>query len=235
MNNTDIIALIDLTRLVENDSLQSIIELCHKATTPFGPVAAVCVYPEFVATAKNTLRDTPIAVATVVNFPSGNESLTITEQKIKESLAAGADEIDIVMPYQQLQLGDLNYVTKYLLKCRELTRKHCLKIIIESGALSPTQVNEATSIVAKIGADFVKTSTGKIEHGASFAAVETILQVLAALDDAPGIKISGGIRTPQQAHDYLQLITNYMGASWIAPQTVRLGASKLLDELLSSH
>ncbi len=233
MTHTEIIALIDLTRLQEDDQAEHVSAFCQQAVTPLGPVAAVCVYAQFIDAAKKALHNTSIPIATVANFPTGNEPLDTTLAHIKNSIAAGAREIDVVMPYTQLMQGQTHYVSEFLTACRDATLGHTLKVIIESGALTPHLIHQATSIVAAIGADFVKTSTGKLEHGASLPAVETILQTLSTIENAPGIKISGGVRSPEQARDYLELITRYMGSEWVHPHNVRLGASQLLERLLN--
>ena len=231
MTNAELISLIDLTRLNDDDSPTAINTFCQQAMTPQGPVAAVCVYPQFIAAAQTALGDTQIPIATVANFPAGDDNLTETLQSIDHSLKAGADEIDVVLPYKRLQQGDVEYVTEFLTACREHTQGHLLKVIIESGALTATQITQAASLVAAAGADFVKTSTGKIATGATLKAVDTILKTLSTFNDAPGIKISGGVRTPEQAHAYIKLISDYMGAEWINAQHLRIGASQLLNRL----
>ena len=233
MTATQLVSLIDLTRLQEHDTAEAITALCQQAETPLGPVAAVCIYPEFVATARHALSQTHIPIATVANFPTGDDSLEATLTSIKNSLGAGAHEIDVVLPYKKLIAGETAQVAAFLEQCRAQTEGHPLKVIIESGALDKHHIIEATSLVAACGADFVKTSTGKIEQGASLEAVETILSVLVTFDNPPGIKISGGVRSIEQAQRYIELITQYMGPEWITPVRVRIGASKLLELLLA--
>ncbi len=229
INTAQLISLIDLTRLQEPDTVDQVVAFCTQAQNPIGPVAAVCVYPEFIAPVKQAIA---IRVATVANFPSGDHPLPETLACIATSLQNGADEIDVVMPYRKLIAGDIQFVDAYLSACRNATPDVTLKIIIESGALSPQLMTQATSLVAACDADFVKTSTGKMQPGASLDAVETILQTLSNRANPPGIKISGGVREKQQALDYLKLIAHYMGQEWINPQHVRLGASQLLSAIL---
>lgn len=231
MTNAELIALIDFTRLNDEDSTEAIETFCQHALTSQGPVAAVCVYPQFITAAKKALENTSIPVATVANFPTGNDSLAVTLHSIQHSLDMGADEIDVVLPYRQLQQDNLEFITEFLAGCRQHTKGHILKVIIESGALSTTHIIQATSLVAAAGADFVKTSTGKITTGATLDAVETILKTLSALKNRPGIKISGGVRTPEHALEFISLIADYMGTAWINPQHVRIGASQLLSHL----
>ena len=232
MDKSKLIQLLDFTRLTDNDTPEAVTDFLTKAVTPLGAVAAVCVYPEFVALAKKMLHGTGIKIATVANFPTGNESLDVVSASIKQSLLDGADEIDVVMPYQHLIKGDHNYVIHYLTQCRALTKHHVLKVIIESGELNHEQLIAATSIVVDIGADFVKTSTGKVSVGATIDACAAILSVLSLCHNTPGIKLSGGINTPEQARIYLACIESYMGADWVDAHHVRFGASRLLDALL---
>lgn len=232
MTNAELIALIDLTRLNDHDSTAAVKMFCEQAHTPLGPVAAVCVYPQYIPAAKAALGDSNIPIATVANFPAGEDSLAVTLQSIEHSIQRGAHEIDVVLPYHQLQQDNLDFVTEFLHGCREHSQGLPLKVIIESGVLTPEQITQATLLVADAGADFVKTSTGKVTHGASLEAVETILQSLSAHTNPPGIKISGGVRTAEQAQAYIELIERYMGAAWINSQHVRIGASQLLQTLL---
>ena len=232
MDKNKLIKLLDFTRLSDNDTPEAVADFLNKAVTPFGAVAAVCVYPEFVALAKKTLQGTGIKIATVANFPTGNEDLASVSATIKQSLHDGADEIDVVMPYQHLIKGDHAYVIHYLTQCRALTKNHVLKVIIESGELNREQIITAATIVADIGADFVKTSTGKVAVGATLDACDAILSVLSTRQNSPGIKLSGGVNTPEQANTYLACIANYMGDDWIDSSHLRFGASRLLDALL---
>ncbi len=223
-----LISLLDLTRLSDNDNITAISKFCRKAQTPLGNVAAVCLYPEFIKTAKQALTDTPIA--TVANFPTGDDGLEAVDKSILTSLNNGANEIDVVLPYQRLIAADIDHVRAFLAHCRDITRGFILKVIIETAILDDAHIAGATQLVADAGADFVKTSTGKA-GGASIAAVTTILETLLILDNPPGIKISGGIRTPEQAQTYLDLIEAHMGEGWISANKVRFGASQLIDAL----
>lgn len=229
----EIISLIDLTRLKENDDVIAITEFCKSAHTPLGDVAAVCVYPEFIITAKEVLAETQIPIATVANFPYSEDPLDEVLDSIHESIEHGAQEIDVVLPYQQLIHGEQNNVIQFLKSCREATADVLLKVIIESGALNAKFITLATSLVVACGADFVKTSTGKHKHGASLHDIDIILNTLSKTDNPPGIKISGGVRTPEQAREYLDLISQYMGDEWIRPEHVRIGASQLLQQLIA--
>lgn len=233
MKTSKIIKLLDFTRLKEEDSLQDVLEFCAKSQALETPVACVCIYPEFVKAVREQLPE--LKVATVANFPEGTDSIEQVATQIQASLDAGAHEIDVVMPYTQLIEGNYKYVTDFLTRCRDVTHDRALlKVIIESGALDEKQIIKATAICSNANIDFIKTSTGKISDGASPKAVNTILKVLEKLDSPMGIKISGGVRTPEQAIAYIDIISIYKDERWVTPAHVRLGASQLLDALVEA-
>jgi deoxyribose-phosphate aldolase len=234
-----ILKLIDLTSLNETDTELSIKTLCHKAVTPFGHVAAVCVYPKFVQQAKTLLQTTPVKIATVVNFPEGKDSLQQVLPLIAEALSDGANEIDVVFPYTQYLAGQRQMACNFIHQCKEACGDNILKVILESGALNDeTIITEASRDALLAGADFLKTSTGKIAAGASLSAATAMLKVIKQLSGELkrplGFKASGGIRTIEQAQQYLDLANQIMGTGWISPKTFRFGASQLLDEVVSS-
>lgn len=231
-----LIPLIDLTRLNDQDTPQTIETLCHKAKTPYGFIAAVCIHPQFVKLTYKLLMNTPVKVATVANFPKGNQLITDCIETIKQSIADGADEIDVVMPYATYLEGNTDRVKKFLQVCRSICAPPTvLKVIIETGALMNHDIIfSATNLAIQTGADFIKTSTGKITTGATLEAVELILEAIKNyLEKKIGLKISGGVRTIEQALAYFQLVEKNMGKEWISPNTVRFGASRLLDEILT--
>lgn len=221
MKLSELIHYIDYTRLVDNDTNENIIEFCQQADN----VAAICIFPQYIETAKAHIKNTPIA--TVANFPKGTDTIEATTTSISNSLKLGADEIDVVMPYHLLIAGKLKEVSEFLAHWRGLTQGHILKVIIESGALNPQQIKIATQLVIDNSADFVKTSTGKIEQGASLSAAKIILETLKQHPNPPGIKLSGGIRTTEQAFEYVSLVEEIMGGDWVSPQHLRFGASAL--------
>ncbi|SUO96238.1 deoxyribose-phosphate aldolase [Suttonella ornithocola] len=231
MQNADIVKLIDLTSLNDNDTPEVIDHLCQQATTPLGNVAAVCVYPQFVKQVDDTLLGIP--VATVVNFPAATDSLDKVLKDTEQALKDGADEIDLVLPYRDSNENSLAMVKAVKKLC--LDNNALLKVIIESGAFDNTaDIKNAAAIAIDGGADFVKTSTGKIAVGATPEAAKAICEVLAekGVSDSVGIKISGGVRTPEEANMYLEIITQQFGRDWITPHRVRIGASSLLNALL---
>lgn len=237
MTAANIVALLDLTRLNDDDTTADISHLCQSARTPLGHVAAVCVYPQFITLAKKELCNTLIHVATVCNFPQGLSTADGGKalEDIDTAIALGADEIDVVMPYHLLIDGQGYNTLRFMQACRKKCNSVILKIIIESGVLTPKEIQLATRLCIAARVDFVKTSTGKTPISATLDAVHIILETLKQQGDRTlGIKISGGIRTQAQAEKYLDLISDIMGPQWISPQTVRFGASVLLNDLLQN-
>lgn len=226
-----LIQLIDYTRLEDNDTSDAMSNFCQQAITPQGPVAAVCVYPQFIKLAKSIATNVPIA--TVVNFPNGAANTETTCAEIRHVLSLGADEIDVVMPYHLIMAGKHDEAYQFLLQIRTACQDIPLKVILETGALKEAQeIALAADIAINADANFIKTSTGKIETGATSTAVCTMLTALKNNSKNCGIKISGGIRTKAQAIEYLKLIEEVMGSAWINNNNVRIGASQLLGTLL---
>lgn len=226
-----LISLLDLTRLNDNDTNKSIEKLCHNATTPFGEVAAVCIYPKFIGQAKNLLVGTNIKIATVVNFPDGNESLIDCIAEIKQVIRDGTDEIDVVMPYEIYLGGHTNSVLEFLQVCRgTMGPDIIMKVILETGALiNPEIITSAAKLAIQAKTNFIKTSTGKINVGATLQAAKVILNVIKESGKPIGFKAAGGIRTVEQAAEYIQLAEKIMGKEWISPKNMRFGASNLLQ------
>jgi deoxyribose-phosphate aldolase len=233
-----VIGLLDLTSLGDDDTEQMIADLCARAVTPFGPVAAVCVWPRFVAQARRLLGDTPVKVATVINFPHGDGDPAGVAAATRAAAADGAQEIDVVAPWRPFLEGDEAYAGPVLQACREACGADAgLKVIVESGAFADAADGSAalrrlcdTALAA--GADFLKTSTGKREPGASLAAAAVFYDAITAANSPAGVKISGGVRTCEQAAAYLAQAAARKGEGWAAPATFRFGASALLDALL---
>jgi deoxyribose-phosphate aldolase len=226
---------LDLTRLNENDTDASTQALCEKAMAVDGGIAAVCIQPHCVSAARAYLKNAPIKLASVANFPSGEAGLEHTLEHIKNIIHQGADEIDVVMPYTHYLAGDKNYVFSFLNACRESCSNKTLKVILETGALiTHSNIVDAATIAIECGANFIKTSTGKIKKGATIEAVKAMLVAIQAQPQQNvGIKISGGIRSIEIAEDYYRLIEKTMGNDWITPETFRIGSSGLLDEILT--
>ena len=226
-----ILSLIDLTNLNDDCTEEDVVELCSRAQGEFGNTAAVCVWPRFVNLCASILRGTSIKVATVVNFPHGGTDVADVVATTIAALDAGADEIDLVLPYQSMITGDEAQVLSILQAVREVVHAPShLKVILETGELiNPERIRRASELAIKSGADFIKTSTGKTKISATPEAVTTMLQVIRDSGRPVGLKPSGGIRTVADAQQYLDLADAIMGPQWATPQTFRFGASGLLD------
>jgi len=226
----EVLACLDLTSLNEADTAADIEQLCHRAQNAFGPVAAVCVWPRFVTQAR-ALLPRAIRVAAVANFPDGSLDLERALAEISAIAQAGADEVDLVLPYRALKAGRRSEVAEFLGEARFATRPLTLKVIIESGELQdPELIAEATRLALAAGADFVKTSTGKSAVSATPEAARVMLREIAAsgMGNA-GFKASGGIRTVADAAVYLELTRAALGT--VSPQRLRFGASGLLNDI----
>lgn len=230
---SEMMAFIDLTDLSGTpDVHQRMACLCKKAQSQMNTIAALCIYPEEITTLKAMCS---LPIATVANFPSGEETIESVAKTIQQSIVAGAHEVDVVIPYQRLIQGqqtDIDYIARFLSTCRAVTQTYCLKVIIESGQLNPTQIALATQLVCDAGADFVKTSTGKVPIGATLEAIHLILTILKERKLTgkyhPGIKISGGVNS-DNVQAFLSKTIEIMGRHWINTKHFRIGTSRLLD------
>ncbi|MEQ5876685.1 MULTISPECIES: deoxyribose-phosphate aldolase [unclassified Pseudoalteromonas] len=232
------VALMDLTTLNDSDTTETINNLVASIEPKLGIPAAVCVYSQFVSDAKLALAERElqqVKVATVTNFPSGEQSL---EQVINETLFAierGADEIDLVIPYKALIAGDERKVFEYVKASKEAcSNKAQLKVIIESGELSDDLISTATKLAIEGGADFVKTSTGKVAVNATLAATDIMLNTIKASGKKIGFKAAGGVRTVTDAAEYLALAESIMGEAYLQPELFRFGASGLLKDVYAT-
>jgi deoxyribose-phosphate aldolase len=228
-----LLELIDLTSLNESDNAETISALCQKATIAKTHVAAVCVYPSFVGLAKKILADRSVHIATVANFPQGTDSLESVLALIRQAILDGADEIDVVFPYRDYLRGEKEKTCDFIRACKALCgEKILLKVILETGALLDASIiAEVSYNVCNAGADFLKTSTGKITIGATLEAAQTILSVIKKIPRTIGFKVSGGVRTISEAKQYIQLAEEIMGRTWVTPEHFRIGASRLVDEI----
>lgn len=242
MNNTQEIAslslsLIDLTTLTNTESTDDIIALCQQAKTSVGDTAAICIYPKYIPVAKAQLekQNTPhIKIATVTNFPHGNADIASAVAETCEAVTLGADEVDVVFPYKALIAGNKNIGYDLVKACKEACGNNVLlKVIIESGELkAPELIKLASEISIDAGADFIKTSTGKVAVNATPEAANIMLNVINDLNPNVGFKAAGGVKTVDDAQVYLNLVFDTLGASWINKTHVRFGASSLLSNLL---
>jgi deoxyribose-phosphate aldolase len=225
--------LVDLTDLSDTCSSDDIDRLCARAVGPFGAVAAVCVWPRFVQQAADRLRDSGVRVATVVNFPSGGTDVAATVAETVGAVADGADEIDLVLPYRSFLAGHVTVAASMIQAVRQAAQPPmALKLIVETGEFpSLALVGAAAQLGIDNDVDFVKTSTGKSPVSATLGAAVMILEQIRLSGRSVGIKVSGGVRTVDDAARYMQAADEMMGPGWIGPATFRFGASGLLDAL----
>lgn len=227
------LACLDLTSLNDGDDAAAIGTLCRRAVGPQGQVAAVCVWPRFVAQARAALpRD--VAVAAVANFPEGPLDAARALADTRAIVAAGGDEVDLVLPWRAMLAGQAEAAAQLVAQVRSACRGQRLKLIIESGELpTPEAMRQACRIGLDAGVDFLKTSTGKTSHGASLDAARVMLEAIAAhpRGAAVGFKASGGIRTVADAAGYLTLARDILGVRVLNPARLRFGASGLLTDI----
>jgi deoxyribose-phosphate aldolase len=219
------LACLDLTSLNEYDDDAAIAALCQRAQGPFGATAAVCVWPRFAAFARARLP-AGIAVAAVANFPDGRSDVERAVRDTGEIVAAGAQEVDVVMPYR-----DLAAAPALLAAVRRACSGLRLKVILETGELGDAAlIRRACAIALDAGADFLKTSTGKVKVNATLEAAALLLQAISEGGHTQvGFKPAGGVRTVADAAAYIALTEQYLGA--VTPQRFRIGASGLLNDV----
>ncbi|MDT3845456.1 MAG: deoxyribose-phosphate aldolase [Vibrio anguillarum] len=232
--------LMDLTTLNDDDTDAKVIALCHDAKTAVGNTAAICIYPRFITIAKKTLREqgTPeIRIATVTNFPHGNDDIEIAVAETKAAVAYGADEVDVVFPYRALIAGNEQVGFDLVKQCKAACGDILLKVIIETGELKEEAlIKKASQICIEAGADFIKTSTGKVPVNATPEYARMMLEVIRDMGVAKtvGFKPAGGVRTAQDAALYLAMADELLGADWADSMHYRFGASSLLTNLLNT-
>ncbi|MCL6325427.1 deoxyribose-phosphate aldolase [Pectobacterium polaris] len=236
------LALMDLTTLNEDDTDEKVTALCRQANSPAGKTAAICIYPRFIPLAKKILREqgTPdIRIATVTNFPHGNDDVAIAVAETKAAIAYGADEVDVVFPYRALIAGNAQIGFELVQACKAVCQDAhvLLKVIIETGELKQEAlIRQASEIAIDAGADFIKTSTGKVPVNATPESAAIMLKTIhdKGVGERVGFKAAGGVRNAEDAAIYLQLADDIMGAEWATAQHFRFGASSLLASLLTT-
>lgn len=239
-----ILSFLDLTTLEGTDNDSRIIQLCRKArVSSWSPglpdVAAVCVYPNFVRLARRELSGTGIKVACVAAaFPAGQTSIRVKLEEIRYAVDEGAQEVDVVINRGRMLSGQYDEVFDEISAMREAAGKVHMKVILETGELeSVGMIRKASEIAILAGADFIKTSTGKISPGATLTAMlvmlDTINEYLGKTGRAVGIKPAGGIREPRQAVDYYLLVEAVLGEQWLDKDHFRIGASSLADKIIA--
>ena len=231
-----IISLIDLTDLDDERRPDGIAELLADARRH--RTAAVCVWPEFVERAAHELAMSGVRVATVANFPSGVASRDEVTAEIEASLTAGADEIDVVLPWRSFLDGDVDHARDVVRSAADLVHElpgAQLKVILETGDIAdPAKIAAASKLAIDCGADFLKTSTGKTGTGATTEAVATMLEAIVDVGGTVGIKPSGGVRTISDAIGFLDLVAARIEDGWATAERFRFGASGLLADALTA-
>jgi deoxyribose-phosphate aldolase len=218
--------------------------MCRKALSPLdsdgtiGPCAAVCVYPNLVATAKRALAGSSVKVASVATaFPSGQSPLDVKLADVRRAVELGADEIDMVIDRGAMLSGDYAKVFDEIAATKEACGAAHLKVILETGELgSYDVVRKASEIGIAAGGDFIKTSTGKVQPAATPAVTLVMLEAIRdhyyATGRRIGMKPAGGVRTAKQSLHYLVLVKETLGDAWLTPDLFRFGASALLNDVL---
>ena len=239
-----VLSMIDLTTLEGQDTPGKVRQLCQKAihlhdSMPGLPhVAAVCVYPTMVGVAKRALGNHGIAVASVATaFPSGMAPLAVKLADTKAAVDDGADEIDMVISRGAFLQGDYGYVYDEIAAVKEACGDAHLKVILETGELSTLDnVRRASVLAMHAGADFIKTSTGKIQPAATMQVTLVMLQAIrdfhAATGRMIGMKPAGGISNSKLAIHYLVMLRETLGPAWMTPEWFRFGASSLANDVL---
>lgn len=238
------LSMIDLTTLEGKDTEGKVKQMCYKAMhvsddLPGLPtVAAVCVYPNHVKTAKQVLKDSKVKIASVATaFPSGNSTLEIKLDDTKLAIDSGADEVDMVISRGEFLKGNYNFVFDEIAAIKNACGKARLKVILETGELSTLDnVRKASDIAILAGADFIKTSTGKIQPAAT---MPVTLVMLEAIKDhylktnvMIGMKPAGGISTAKSALQYLVMLNETLGPKWMTNEWFRFGASSLANDIV---
>jgi len=238
------VRMVDLTTLEGADTPGKVAAMCAKARRPdpadpsVPPVAAVCVYPDLVGVARSAVAGSGVLVASVATaFPSGRASLGVKLADVRDAVAAGADEVDMVIDRGAFLAGRYGQVYEEIRQVREACGGAHLKVILETGELATLDNVSRTSWLAMLaGADFIKTSTGKVSPAATPPV--TLVMLAAARDYASatgrlvGVKVAGGVRTAKDAIRYLVLVRESAGPRWLTPALFRIGASSLLNDLL---
>ena len=238
------IRCIDLTTLEGSDTPGKIVAMCAKAVRPdptdpsIPSVGAVCLYPQLVPVAIEQLRGTGVRVASVAGgFPAGLTPLDARLQEIRDVAEMGADEIDIVLNRSLFLGGRYAQAFEELVAAREAAGAAHLKVILETGELgSYDRIRQASVLAMAAGADFIKTSTGKIGVSATLPAalcmMEAAREFHAETGRRVGIKVAGGVRASKGAIQYLVLLQETLGPTWMSPELFRIGASSLLNDVL---
>ena len=238
------LSMIDLTTLEGKDSLGKVRQLCYKAShlhdqfSNLPQVAAVCMYPNMVEVAKKALKSSSIKIAAVATaFPSGMATLEAKLNEVKSVVDAGVDEVDMVMSRGRFLQGDYSYVFDEVAKVKNTCGQAHLKVILETGELvTLDNVRKASDLAMEAGADFIKTSTGKVKPAATPSVVLVMLEAIRDFykrtGKIVGMKPAGGISTAKLAIQYLVMVRETLGQEWLTPDRFRFGASSLANDIL---
>ena len=238
------VSMMDLTTLEGKDTPGKVAFLCRKAMQPADPrynvpsCAAVCVYPNLVRAAKKFLGDSGVKVASVATgFPSGLMPLALKLEEVRAAAGDGADEIDMVIDRGVFLAGGYGRVADEIAQIKEACGEAHLKVILETGELQTyDNVRIASEIAMRSGADFIKTSTGKVNPAATIPVTLVMLEAIRDYFYETGIRIgmkpAGGIRTAKQALAYLVMVKETLGDDWLTPDLFRFGASTLVNDVL---
>jgi deoxyribose-phosphate aldolase len=241
------VSMLDLTTLEGADTAGKVRHLCAKAVCPapsfpeLPSAAAVCVYPELVSVAHSALMGTGVATASVAaGFPAGQVSLEAKLQDAQDALAAGADEIDMVISRHAFLAGDDSRVMDEVARLKEVCGDIHLKVILETAELgSYAHIRHASMLAMEAGADFIKTSTGKASSGATPGVCVVMLEAIRDYVDRTGrpvgFKAAGGVSNTKAALHRLVLVKETLGDDWLTPARLRIGASSLLNDLLMQY
>lgn len=240
-----IFSLIDLTTLSERDNIENVSQMCEKVNLlgesyPSMPViAAICVYPEMVSVVKEKLENPLVSIASVGGgFPSSQTYTNIKIMEIEQAIEQGAEEIDIVLPVGKFLMGDLEYVEYEIQIIKQRMGPVHLKVILETGSLQDySMIRKASLLAIGAGANFIKTSTGKISPGAT---PEAMVVMCSAIKDyynktgkKIGIKPAGGISDSETAILYYAIVSDILGEGWLNRERFRIGASRLANCLMA--
>lgn len=238
------VTMLDITTLEGKDSPGKVKQMCRKALRPIasdpsiGPAAAVCVYPSLVKVAKAAVGDSGVQVASVATaFPSGQSRLRERLAEIKYAVKEGADEIDMVISRGKFLAGDYRGIYDEVAKCKEACGEAHLKVIIETGELETLDnIRVASEVSMAAGADFIKTSTGKVQPAATLPYTLVMLQSIADYYERTGVMVgmkpAGGISDAKLALQYLVMVKEMLGKKWLTNKWFRFGASSLTNDLL---
>jgi deoxyribose-phosphate aldolase len=238
------VRMMDLTTLEGADTPGKVAALCAKAIRPdpgdssVPSVAAVCVYPNLIPAAKERLHGSGVKIASVAtSFPSGQSPLEVKLREVEDAVAMGADEIDMVIDRGAFLSGRYAKVFDEIVKVKDACGECHLKVILETGELGTyDNVRRASLLAMAAGADFIKTSTGKVSPAATLPVTLCMLEAIRDVHDETGrivgMKPAGGIRTAKQAIQYLCVLNETLGSTWMTPDLFRFGASSLLNDVL---